>query len=709
MSKRLSGYNSVIPTPKRFSLDAGVHPLKRPYEPVLLDQYPTKDMVDEPQKRKPFPDYVPMFVFPNDVNVVSSDEKPRPTWHGFAMTTADGSRLYGITLIIWLPLKPDAAEELERQCEDWRRRNMTNEERELANSLGERLATERARMSELLEQLAESAGNEVEREQKEDELNITEEKIAMMTDMLRPVRHGAASKIEGLTDGDNGLWIPRAYGVLGRDPDMTSFWKEWLRVIATPMANGAILRVPPSSPRVGTWQPLERYVVNLCAEALSPITSKTQVELAIRELRLYARKEAINEIPGSRNTDLYALFRSLDVPVIVTLFEFVLAESRIILLSSHTSMLHLASAALVQLLYPFKWAAVFIPVLPARLIQALEAPCPYIVGIERRYENVDIPDDDIVLVDLDNGTIEASGPPPPLPRPQRRKLISLLQLAAPHKYRFGVPVGPPSYAMDAFPHDVFSSENAGIFTANPPASTLAQLAGLNSTSFGANATSAAKRPPMFNVFSSARNSSHGSDRPSTSSTNKPGSPPSPTSSPMSSTFPASVASNGSRNDAGQSLQASLKEKRSGMFDGARRNSSVSMRSILHRHTKQADHPQLGMDRMNTARRPSVPFAGAGHHSAASVSTLNTDYSTPSGYAPSTYAQSSMAASTIMPQALMQPVKNTKETQYVEGHCMHWNGKAPKTTCSICSDRADDGVYKCTGKSLTLSQHIEQLL
>jgi hypothetical protein len=128
-----------------------------------------------------------------------------------------------------------------------------------------------------------------------------EEKIGLMTDLLRPVRHGAASKIDGLTDGETGFWIPRAYGILGRDPSLCSFWKEWLRAVVVPMTAGGILRVPPSSPKVGMWQPLESYVVNLCAEAPSPISSKTQVEVAIRELKLFARKEAINELPGSRN------------------------------------------------------------------------------------------------------------------------------------------------------------------------------------------------------------------------------------------------------------------------------------------------------------------------------------------------------------------------------------------------------------------------
>lgn len=242
-----------------------------------------------------------MFAFPNDVHIVSADERPRSTWHGFAMTAGDNSRLYGICIIIWMPLNEQASQQLERKCEEWRRDNMTDEERELASSLGERLAIERVKLSRLLAKLPTMSSGSQARESLEDEISAVEEKIGLMTDLLRPVRHGAAAKIEGLTDGETGLWIPRSYGIMGRDSSLMSFWKEWLKAVVVPMTNGAILRVPPSSPKVGMWQPLERYVVNLCAEAPSPMSSKTQVEVAIRELRLFARKEAANEIPGSRN------------------------------------------------------------------------------------------------------------------------------------------------------------------------------------------------------------------------------------------------------------------------------------------------------------------------------------------------------------------------------------------------------------------------
>lgn len=688
-SRRMSGYNSVIPAPRPFLHTPNMHPLKRRYEPVLLDRYPPKAMVDELKRRNPFPDYVPMFAFPNDVNVVSSDERPRSTWHGFAMTNGDGSKLHGICLTIWVPLNPVAAEELERQCEEWRKANMTPEERELAGSLGERLAAERAKLSRLLAQLPTVPSGSEERERLEDDISAVEEKIGLMNDLLRPVRHGAASKIDGLTDGETGLWIPRAYGVLGRDAGMTSFWKEWLRAVVVPMYQGSMLRVPASSPRIGMWQPLERYVVNLCAEALSPMSSITQVELAVRELRMYARKEAANELPGSRNTDLYALFRSLSIQNIVTLFEYVLSEGRIILLSSHTSMLHLASAAITHLLYPFKWAGVFIPVLPVRLIQALEAPCPYIVGIERRYESVELPEDDFVLVDLDQDVIESTAPPVPLPRQQRRKLISLLQAAAPHNIKYGVPTGTPAYAVDAYPYDAFSSENTSIFTHKAPRSTLAHYVSLNSASFGAAGAFTAPRLCVFNAFLQARAesrgasrgaSSRGGERPSTSSTSRTNnSPPSPSSrSPTSTVFPPLPSTPISRSDSGYALQASLREKRSGHFDAASRRSS-----------------SFGPERMNTLRRPSQPFLG--HSSNLSTSTLGTDYRAPSSsYAPSVYAQSTLAASTVMPNAFSAPVRNTDTTQWCEGHCMQWRPNEERATCSICDEKAEDGIYRCTG-------------
>ncbi|KAH6622893.1 AEX-3 domain-containing protein [Chaetomium tenue] len=677
-AKRLSNYNSVIPPPEPLNLDPDMHPLKRRFEPVLLDRYPQRDASpDELARRGKFPDYVPMFAFPNDIQIVSSDERPRSTWHGFTMTSDDNSKIYGITIIVWAALNAEVAEEVEKRCELWRQRHMSNEERELAASLGGRLAADRAHLSQLLAQLGTVPSGSAARDTIDEEISAVEEKIALMTEMLRPLRHGAASKIDGLTAGETGLWTPRAFGILGRDPAKMGFWKEWLRAVTVPMTDGAVMRISPSSPKVGRWQPLERYVINLCTEAFSPLSSLTQVELGVRELRLYARKEAANEIPGSRTIDIYALFRCLSLENIVLLLECAMSEARIIFLSSHTGMLHLACHALANLLYPLKWASIFIPVLPARLISALEAPCPYIVGVERRYEKIELPDDDYVLVDLDRDSIDATAHPVSLPRQHRRKLLSLLQVAAPHRLRYGVTAGPPPYAVEAFPYDAFSAEAETIFNPSTVKSSLGKWVTQNSSTFGEPDPPSSIRTPLFNAFAKAKVDPSKMERPTTSKSSK-GSPPSSVS-PVSMHFPPMPTTPVSRSDSG--FAQTLREKRSGHFDDkSRRSSSFGM----DRH-----HPSM--------HRPSLPFLN-GHSQNLSISAISVDsQSSFGGYAPSTYAQSTIAASTIMPNMTVQPVRNTENTVWVEGHCFKWTASELNSTCTICEERSEgDGLYKCSG-------------
>ena len=336
-------------------------------------------------------------------------------------------------------------------------------------------------------------------------------------------------------------------------------------------------------------------------------------------------------------------------------------------------MLHLASKALVELLWPLTWAGIFIPVLPARLIQALEAPCPYIVGIERRYEKVELPEDDFVLVDLDQDEIESTVQPMPMPRQQRRKLTSLLQLAAPHHNQFGVPKGPPAYAIEAFPFNAFTSETPPVFTGTPQPTSLAKYVGLNSTSFGDNASNLPTRYLVFNAFQPPKAPDINiQPRPSTSSTGRnTNSPPSPKISPVSGSFPPMPPS---RNDSGFAIQSSLREKRSAHFDSASKRNST-----------------LAFDRNPTLRRPSIPT----HGSSPSISNTISSYS-PSNYAPSMYAQSTLAASTIMPNVLMQHVRNTETTCWAEGHCLQWRNQDEKSLCTICDEKADEGIYKCTG-------------
>lgn len=670
-ARRMSSYNSVMPMPQPLQYSSDEHPLKRSFEPVLLDRYPRPKTSEESRQRDQFPDYVPMFAFPNDIHIISSDARPAAKWHEFFLTASDNSKRPAVCVIIWIPLDRKVADDLEKRCQEWRKANMTGAEKELAASLDERLATERAKLSRLLAVLPSMKSGTVTRDDLEDEIGGVEEKITIMTDMLKPLGFGPANKIEGLSDANSGLWVPRAYGIMGRDQAMVAFWKEWLKAVVVPMLDGTVLRVPPSSPKIGMWQPLERYVKTLCTQALQPMSSRVQVEVVIRELRLYARVEARNELPGGRTVDLYPLFRCLTIPNIVVLMEYLLTESRIILVSTYTSMLKLASNALLALLWPLEWSGVHIPVVPTRLMEVLEAPIPYICGIVRKNDNLNLPqDDDFLMVDLDKNELHATAHPQPLPRQQRRKLMSLLYQAAPHHQTRGVPTGPPAYVYEAFPHNMFVSENPSVFSPNVSSTKLGKLASLSSSHFGArNSTSALRASPIFNAFLRAKPPSPiGLETPPTTSSKR---RPSHTdgsdqSSPVTATFPNRPTTPRSKTESGSVIQASLREKRSGHFD---------MRS---RHS-----PSLP----NIRRKASTPFVRHG----ASMSQVSEGKSI---YASSMYAQSTLAASTIMPGMPFQSVQNTSGVQWQEGHCLHWCADETGPVCSICNERGDEGLYKC---------------
>lgn len=676
-SRRMSSYNSVIPSPENFHSSPEQHPLTRKFEPVLLERYPRPTTVDKAQRRVPFPDYLPMFAFPNDIKIVSADTQPRSTWHEFSMTAADNSRITAVQVTIWIPVSRQIATDVEKKGEEWRKAHMSEAEREMAASLAERLAMESAKLSRLLTQLPQVSQDSQEREALEEEIGAVEEKLGVISDMLRPLRHGSMSEIQGLTGGETRFWIPRAYGILGKDSALANFWRQWLRAVVVPMTDGGVLRVPASSPKVGMWQPLERYVATLCLEAPCPVSSKIQTQTSIRELQLYAKREAANELPGSRTTDLYPLFKTLTIPNIILLLEYVLAESRIILLSAHVAMLQLVSRAILELIWPLEWTGVYIPVLPSRLVQALDAPCPYICGIDRKYDKYDLPEDDYVLVDLDKNELHSVAPPPFLPKQQRRKLMSLLYQAAPLHHPFGVTPGPPAYVVETYPFEAFSAEIDSVFTAIAKTTSLDKLASLSSTAFGSQAASdTIRRAPMLNVFLAAGPTRGKSpDRPRTSSTARQSTlTDSDGHSPIIGGFPQTPGSGTSRTDSGYALQTSLREKRSGHFESLSKRSFSGSTHII--------------------RKASHPFVK--HTASSSSSTSFSDVRNGSTYAPSTYAQSTLAASTIMPGTYAQPLRGAEGILWSEGHCLQWRAADGPSTCVLCDEKAQDGFYRCSG-------------
>ena len=84
----------------------------------------------------------------------------------------------------------------------------------------------------------------------------------------------------------------------------------------------------------------------------------------------------------------------------------------------------------ISLAYPLLWCHVYIPVLPRTLVQVLQAPMPFIVGISSKtYALVHVPSH-VVRVELDHNKVACGTPIVPLPPKQRTKLLRELRKCA---------------------------------------------------------------------------------------------------------------------------------------------------------------------------------------------------------------------------------------------------------------------------------------
>eukprot|EP01094_Clydonella_sp_ATCC50884_P019620 TRINITY_DN3889_c0_g1_i1.p1 TRINITY_DN3889_c0_g1~~TRINITY_DN3889_c0_g1_i1.p1 ORF type:complete len:298 (+),score=74.97 TRINITY_DN3889_c0_g1_i1:120-896(+) len=121
---------------------------------------------------------------------------------------------------------------------------------------------------------------------------------------------------------------------------------------------------------------------------------------------------------------------SIGVEATVQVVSCLLAEEKVFFWSKHYSALTTAAEVATKLLYPFRWPHVHIPILPRWLMDFMQAPTPYVMGMHKQAMECRPRDmaDDVVIVDLDRGTVDfGSVPVPELPAPPRARLIEELE------------------------------------------------------------------------------------------------------------------------------------------------------------------------------------------------------------------------------------------------------------------------------------------
>ena len=103
----------------------------------------------------------------------------------------------------------------------------------------------------------------------------------------------------------------------------------------------------------------------------------------------------------------WSLLVSLDVYNLLRLITLVLLEQKVVVHSSRPALLTAVGEAICSILFPLSWQCCYIPMCPLALATYIQAPVPFIIGIDSRYTMMaeDVPDD-VTFVDLDKNNIK---------------------------------------------------------------------------------------------------------------------------------------------------------------------------------------------------------------------------------------------------------------------------------------------------------------
>ncbi|XP_031267908.1 uncharacterized protein LOC116126354 isoform X1 [Pistacia vera] len=114
---------------------------------------------------------------------------------------------------------------------------------------------------------------------------------------------------------------------------------------------------------------------------------------------------------------------SLRLENVLTMFAAALLEKQIIVVCSNLGILSASVLSIIPLIRPYQWQSLLMPVLPNDMLDFLDAPVPYIVGVKNKTSEVQSKLTSAILVDVNKNQVKA----PSIPQlPQHKELFASL-------------------------------------------------------------------------------------------------------------------------------------------------------------------------------------------------------------------------------------------------------------------------------------------
>ncbi|XP_047284372.1 DENN domain-containing protein 5B isoform X5 [Homo sapiens] len=183
--------------------------------------------------------------------------------------------------------------------------------------------------------------------------------------------------------------------------------------------------------------PLESYIHNILYEVPLPPPGRSLKFYGVYE-PVICQRPGPSELPLS-DYPLREAFELLGLENLVQVFTCVLLEMQILLYSQDYQRLMTVAEGITTLLFPFQWQHVYVPILPASLLHFLDAPVPYLMGLQSKEgtdrSKLELPQEaNLCFVDIDNHFIEL-----PEEFPQFPNKVDFIQELSEVLVQFGIP------------------------------------------------------------------------------------------------------------------------------------------------------------------------------------------------------------------------------------------------------------------------------
>ncbi|CAM9530596.1 unnamed protein product [Chrysoparadoxa australica] len=225
--------------------------------------------------------------------------------------------------------------------------------------------------------------------------------------------------------GTSQLWVPVCLCVLTHIPVLDSL-VDWLKGFYTCMVE--LEQQRRDDPRSHPPPLLDAAVFQLALEVPLPIPGVCKLSLQAFSHRYSFYLPGVAHLPAL-SFSLKLLLQCLRPGGVLQLWGAAVQEARILLHSRKLSLLSVVAEGIFSLTYPLQWPYAYVPVLPHILIEHVESPQPFILGIHTDWMqevNVEV-FQDLVVVDCDRGLVHMPLCCDPVPPSIEQPLLSAMR------------------------------------------------------------------------------------------------------------------------------------------------------------------------------------------------------------------------------------------------------------------------------------------